>query len=534
MSSKSNFIARKVTPRWNPIKTALSLGHGRSLSVNKRFPSFDTDLWELTNKKEAWAKNPSVDSALDLLSGISTAPTSELADDVIKYLIMHQDKLSIPARLLLDRSINQSADTINGLILPKIEEYFSEKHLFAEINRLKTRLSSTPGNPIVWFNISHLYGQLGQFTQAEKAMRAALFLAPNNRLMIRSAAKMYQQIDSDSEKSLWVLRRAESIESDPWLISADIALSDSLGIKQKFRRKGLLLLKHSRIPDFHLSELRSAIGTNEIYSGSERLGKKHLDEALLCGTENSIAQIQWLQEAKILNNYPELNLDNIQASYEAASRLAYTNQKWDEVIDNAIKWVYYHPFSENAAMLAGYMLYHVLGDTKNAIEVTRIGQRANPKCLPLINNRIFFEAQNGNVDKAENIFNQISEGSKPNEKGLFHANAGMIKFKRGNIIQGRKEYLQAMEIFNKAGLSFEAQSAMLHWAYEEMKSGVNSTDMKRLTQDVLNETKLLDDTPLKKMKDELQSGIHKRHDHIPKKRSLLGRLFSRILPNHNS
>ena len=127
----------------------------------------------------------------------------------------------------------------------------------------------------------------------------ALTLAPVDVFVLRSSSRFFIQ-QNDPERAQWILTKTPRTLNDPWLLSSEIAAASVVGRESsllKFARR----LEWGDFRNEDLTELRAALATAELDSGSFNNGKKLLRRSLKGANENSLAQIQWMDHTRLGN-----------------------------------------------------------------------------------------------------------------------------------------------------------------------------------------------------------------------------------------
>jgi tetratricopeptide (TPR) repeat protein len=349
------------------------------------------------------------------------------------------------------------------------------------VSRLRTRLREMPRNPTLFVDLARVYILLGQAEQATRAMRTALGLAPENRFVLRSAARLFLHI-KEPEKAYGLLRSAEATRFDPWLLAAEIAVASATHRTPRFVREGEGMLIQAKSAPLHTSELASAIGTIELMTGHLRRGRQHFREALRVPTDNTLAQAQWVATNQVgANLVLKTDLDRPR-SFEARS-LAYRSKgEWEPALEEAKKWLYDEPFSRNAAAVASYLASVPLEQYGEAADLARVGLASTPRDTLLLNNLAFALASAGNIEAAEREFRQISpeEFESRNLRATLNATKGLLSYRRGDLGRGRLHYEQAIEQFRAEGDQLGLAQALLYHAREAFLA--RSPDADRIWQ----------------------------------------------------
>ena len=97
-------------------------------------------------------------------------------------------------------------------------------------------------------------------------MAVALQLAPENRHVLRSAARLFVHAH-DPERAHDLIRGNAATPYDPWLIAAEIALAAGAERKPKFFKKGIAVLEEGNRMPRQVTELAGALATTFLVDG---------------------------------------------------------------------------------------------------------------------------------------------------------------------------------------------------------------------------------------------------------------------------
>jgi hypothetical protein len=95
-----------------------------------------------------------------------------------------------------------------------------------DIGSIRRHVHRYPEDALSWVDLALGFVSKGVKDKAQRAMTVALQLAPNDRHVLRSAARMYLHLD-DPEHAHDVLKRNDATKFDPWLVAGEIALSSA-------------------------------------------------------------------------------------------------------------------------------------------------------------------------------------------------------------------------------------------------------------------------------------------------------------------
>src|SRR5437870_228380 len=110
-------------------------------------------------------------------------------------------------------------------------------------------------------------------------MDTALALAPENRFILRSAARLYLHI-GEGRRAHRILLEADALLHDPWILSAEVAIAAVMGKSSKHIKRARKILEAERFKPIHLSELASAIGTVEARAGNRKRSRQFVERSL--------------------------------------------------------------------------------------------------------------------------------------------------------------------------------------------------------------------------------------------------------------
>lgn len=468
---------RRVVPRWRSTADTIALGEARSLDGDGRPVRVAPE--ELAALHEDWEANKTVPFAADLVAAAFIAGERELACNAAEYLINHGDTAPLAqhvARALLnDAHVNPGGSGIQSV----------ESTSAQRIHRLRHNLRKGPRDPLGWIDLAREHASAGQGKASEKAVRVALALAPENRFILRSAARFFLH-DEQRDRAHDLLRRANAVRHDPWLLSAEIATASAAGKTSGLIRTGQQMLEARRFSPHHLSELASALGTLEMQHGSRRRVRRLFDKALEQPTENSIAQWQWVsRKVPQIDFHPDV-LKRAPRSFEASAWEYLTEQDFEEAVVQADQWRGDEPFSSRPAVLGSFLRATALGDFQGSTAVAQSGLIANPDDPVLLNNVAFALASDGDLTGAARYLARIDkEGLAFDERPMVLATKGLLHFRLNDPEQGREYYRKAIDMAERHSLWEQAMWGSLFFAREEARLGGDSADLLGSVDDLL-------------------------------------------------
>jgi len=458
-------VPREIIPRWRDLGTTARLGELGAIRIGG--PPHPSNQDEVGLRRSEWELNRTVPFAADLMSAAVAAGDVSVAADAISFLASESTSASglvrrVARNLLRGSSVDDLAE-----VPPAMSKVFVQ----AIIQTQKARVRFEPRDALAWAELARGYILLGFPKQADRAMRSALALAPNNRFLLRSAARLFVHI-KEFDQALRLLQASPASAHDSWLIAAEIAIAGLCHRAPKLTKAGLSLISRDEVSPFHLTELASALGTLEASSGNYQRAKKLFRKALQRPNENSVAQAVW---AARTTNVVAVGADHLQIplSFEARALSHYQKQEWTEAYRETIHWLQDQPFATEPAIRASYIAAVVLDDYQAAIDVIEFGQIANPQDWTLRNNLAFAHASADHVDKAADVFHGLSSMEGQEEHGVWLATAGLIEFRAGRFDRGVAFYREAIDEFSRRGMTNSEALASAFLAREAIRANID-------------------------------------------------------------
>jgi tetratricopeptide (TPR) repeat protein len=151
-------------------------------------------------------------------------------------------------------------------------------------------LKSSPDDALTLLDYAQFQAAIGRLERAERAIRTAVTLRPNNRTVLRTAARFFVHAGKPDVGHALIRRHARTA-SDPWLMATEIALADVSQVQSMFLGKGRrFLIDHKSLPASQLTELAGALSMAEFNSGNLKRAREMQRQALLAPNDNVIAQ----------------------------------------------------------------------------------------------------------------------------------------------------------------------------------------------------------------------------------------------------
>jgi Tfp pilus assembly protein PilF len=448
---------RHVIARWNPLHIAQSLGELNSVSNKSKSNYLDNS--SIKEYQTKWIINKNIFTAIDFASSALLHDDASVAQDAFDFIRKELDaNTNLPPlvrRLLLDD--NEAQRT--ALLVPR-----------AEVNKLKKHLIEYPRDSIMWVELAWHYLVQGQLSQSERALRIAHNITPNNRHVIRSFSRFYVHT-TDIDKAIYFATKNDIIKNDPWVVSNQIAISNTYGKTSWLVKHGVMLLNNSSINPGALSELASELGTMDFTSGDRKKGKKKFVQAYIMPHENAMAQISWVDKNIINVDIPDL--DNVPYNYEAKVHSLFCDSpNWDMIITNIKKWAKYQPISLKPITLGSYIAVNIIKNYELALELLRNGKALSKNDCTLVNNYIYTLILMGRYKEAESELASIDISAfKDRDRTSITATRGLMEYRYGDKDKGHAHYIEAAEMAKSSNNMTDYYYVLVHLAREQLRIG---------------------------------------------------------------
>jgi tetratricopeptide (TPR) repeat protein len=475
MSVRYDDSNRQVIPRCLPYAIACSLGLLRI--TRRREQVYKTEVKD-SNARVEWTENPSIAAAVDLVAEALIVKDFQSSEAIkaAEYILSNAPLSSLLIRQLANHFLEQP---VSVWIEPsQIPEVNATKEGIA---RLKQSVRTYSRNPIAWSDLSLYYATLGQVDKAKMAMRVALSLAGNNRFILRSASRCFMHLD-EPERAVAILNKSGLCASDPWIASAEIAISDSEGLKSKCISKARDLLEDNNLTPFSKSELALSIGTVEIKSGSVRRARKIIRQALVDPTENALAQAEWAASLHnvVFDDMLELR-GTVPASYEATAVYEFYDKAFADSLKASEKWGRFQFLDSRPIVLSMFLSSCMLNDDLGAIRIFDNALPAQKENASAINNCAFALARIGRTEDAQKKLDELPRNEATRrEELIITATMGLIRFRSGCVEEGRKLYTHAVAGLELLKDVHSAAIATYYWAVEEKRINSQNAESKIL------------------------------------------------------
>lgn len=465
---------RHVIPNWRSFDNTAKLGE---LNGSKGIQLTSTFRPDISDLLDDWEDSNSIGIAGDIL-GVALLANQERnprVQEIAKFVevnpklaskaIMNAAKQVLNSDKPTELNLNFDADSLNT---------FQHDHLFTfhqEIALLKRKLRQNSYNPILWIEMSRLHAILGQDKKAERAIRNAIFLAPENRFVLRNSARFFTHL-KDFEFAHDIIRRSQLVKTDPWVMASEISLATLRGRESKFIKSGLQLVESNTFHPFNISELASSLATVEMKNNSVKRSRKLFARSLEQPNDNSLAQAEWAEQqdtALLPINPKEFQVIN---SFEALARDAAQHMQWNDAIKFSMQWFIDLPFSKTSLMFGNEVARKNLKDHRLAVEIAQAGLVSHPHDAQLINNIVYSLCLQNKLEHVDQYFSRIRRGDiQPNSIHdiCVTATRGLYAFRKGNYNEGRLCYLESMRKSKESDDVYLNNLAFVNYCREESR-----------------------------------------------------------------
>jgi hypothetical protein len=283
MSAPASDAHRELLPRWRDLQTTTKLGELTPPQTREPLVPLESDF--LTEKITDWQRERSVPFAAEVVGAALVLQRPAEAQEAAEFVLANQVHatpaiLDLAARITNNEPTAPAPTTLTRTILHE------------RIRTLKASVRFEPHNAFAWTELARLYTSVGLSTKVVQCMDVALGLAPNNRYVLRSAARLHTHTN-DNQRAHGILARAIVTPSDPWLVAAEISTAALAGKSSKLIKTGTKLIDAQRFAHFDLAELAGALATQDAKAGDLRRARKLFRSSLQAPNENVVAQARW-------------------------------------------------------------------------------------------------------------------------------------------------------------------------------------------------------------------------------------------------
>lgn len=355
----------------------------------------------------------------------------------------------------------------------------------ARVAQLRKELLVAPENVLALLDLAQLQLAAGKQDAAERLLFTALNLAPDGRIVLRTAARFFVHLGKiDRAHSL--IARHPATRDDPWLMASEIALADAAGRSSNLVNAGRRMIRASKKSPRQLAELAGAVAHRELMGGSAVSARGYLRLALEQPTDNVVAQAMIDARQMGLKLEEPSIIQAVSRSSEALMLQAWMNADEAGSELQALRWHSEEPFSSRPVQFLT-ALYALQGDYAKTLEWVQKGLIADPSDDGLLSNLAFAQAALGDdVAAAASIKRARFEGHDRIEP-FFRATEGLIALRRGDFDAARMHYREAEQALLKAHNESLAALCVAHYAKFAVQFG--APDAEALSREAFEKVK---------------------------------------------
>ncbi|MBZ9817625.1 tetratricopeptide repeat protein [Mesorhizobium sp. CA7] len=453
---------RRLVPRWRSLAVTIDAKELASpAKIDEKKASYAL-ADHLLEKLSMWRNAPSIIAAGELVEAALVEARETEAISAARFLLDERSTATLPLKRLAGLALKRAgrhAELPAALtILPRVDK---------NIWRKRTRLY--PQNPLGWVELALFDVASGCREAALRSMLVALQLAPNDRHVLRSAARLFLHLH-DPTKAYDILAKSGRTPTDPWLIAAELSIAELAHRKPRYFEQGRRMVDQGQFYPRQISELSGAMATLELQAGRKKRARDLFRQSTLDPTGNALAQAEWASPAFGIELVSSHRLVTAPEADEATVFHLLRSRQYRDVPNACKRWSDAEPYSIRPFEI-GSSTSGMIGDLEQALEFADKGLLVRPDAPILLNNRAFVLAHVGRLKEAEQCLRPIGQDDEKNWL-IKQANLGLIEMRRGNYDAGSKHYSDATEGFKKAGNALMSEVAKLFFAREAAVAGL--------------------------------------------------------------
>lgn len=324
-----------------------------------------------------------------------------------------------------------------------------------EIHLKRKWLKEHPRDSLSWVDLGRAFVSIGEHDSARKSILTGLQLSNHNRWVSRVSSRFFISVN-ENDIAHKILKTNPNLTSDPWILSAEIAVAKSNGRNSqnwKIAKKLIDTIKS----DFHLTELNSCLASLELLNGNQKKAKPLFINSLKHPNSNVLAQAKWAERISDLKNLVDgEHLKKRKNSNEAKCWAYYEECDMESALKYALLWQEEEPYSGEPAILSSYIAA-LLDKYDEMIRIVKKGLIVEPDNVTLILNKYFAEVSKAEIENKEisiesvsPILKYIEKASHSQDKETIahaYANIGFIFYKLKNFNAGREWYEKSINTF---------------------------------------------------------------------------------------
>ena len=464
---------RHIVPRWRPFRLTTRLGELAIPNTTKGAHVRHVPTADLERCLRRWESEQTLENAAELVAAAIVARQETVALQAAHFVITSKTVMPLVARqaaIVLERSGQ----------LPVIQS-LSEAAQSYSVRACRQRTRDYPNDALAWADLAFAHVLAGNNDSAERAIRVALGLAPNDRHILRAAARFHVHA-GDHSAAHDVLARSDVTKHDPWLMASEIAVSHLAKRKPRSFKTGQQMLDDFAHDHGQITELAAAIATVHLRDGNRRARKMFILSADK-PNGNALAQVEWavpLMGSEFEIKPGESNPDGA----EARLFHHYRTGEFEEALQACTDWAVEEPYSTRPFAFKS-SIATVLRRYEQAIEFAETGLKLQPHHPTLLNNKAYALAALNRLEEALETVKLANLHSPETAKGVPTATLGMIHFRLGDHASGRKHYRDAIAWLGRNRMLPSAALATAYFAKEAARA--NAADAAELLREAKHE-----------------------------------------------
>lgn len=440
---------RIVIPNWRYFNNTVNLGE---LTAYENINFDEASLYPIDDYINDWIDSKSVYRASDLISAAITNSQkgNPFVIDAAKFLLENVGQANLTQKQFAQFILNSNKETDCSNSIIRLQNDAFEKlktasDIHENIHKLRILAHAYPYNPIVYVDMARAYTTIGLKEKAEKLIRMALYLDPQNRFVARAAARFFIHI-GDNERAADVIKKTGFVKYDPWLMASDISIATVRGKRSGYIKRGQQIAFSDNYNSFSISELASALGTIEMEDGSRKRSRNFFNQSLIAPNDNSLAQAEWVIIASQLPITIHPNL-KVKCNHESLVYKALENNDVVSAMNNVVDWICDMPFSMKPVLIGYNISTTIARNYELSSNILGVGLKSHPNDPWMLNNRAYVNARANNVEEAEKDMEKLEHCTTPLTESMAickEATKGLIAYRRKDKETGRKLYGQAI------------------------------------------------------------------------------------------
>jgi Flp pilus assembly protein TadD len=452
---------RSVLPRWRTSADTLAADFPSTQRQPRQESNANLALIE--RKAREFSQARCIGLASDLLAHSNSPSAHDVLRDAARF-VLDRPAGSVPGPL------RNAAELVCGVDVPKAALRATQTTGVA-IHHLRAKLRINSRDPLGHVDLARAYTISGNDVGADRHLRVAAQLAPNNRFILRSAARFFAH-KSEPERARHLLLASPRTARDPWLMASLVSFETILD-DTRSSSKAMKMLKDDRHAPADIAELACALSALEYRQGAYRESRKLLNKGLEVPNDNAVAQALWFSDSTGIEIHKQDAWLRNSFAFEARYYERYSSSDFDSAVTEALEWYEDEPFSSRPLQAASYIL-GVLGRYEEAKDCALRGLMFREENSVLRNNLAFVLMASGALKEGEQELARAIEFEKGQGNKLSphtKANGGMLFYRCGDAETGERLYrIAAQEYSTLRGGHEPAALAMAHMALEAARS----------------------------------------------------------------